>query len=63
MTWEQYRAWNGKRGKGEYREARSEKGRLSFARTLPGDRFAVDVVVIAAGPPVRLRVTLTASPD
>jgi hypothetical protein len=63
MSWDQYRAWNRERSKGGYTEARSGDGRSSFARTLPGDRFAVDVVAIAVGPPVRIRVTFTAAPD
>jgi hypothetical protein len=41
----------------------SDESRLSYTRQFPGDALLVDVVVAAAGPPLKLHVSFLAHPD
>jgi hypothetical protein len=50
-------AWNG------YHERESGDAREAFSRIVAGDMFMLDVELLSAGPPLRVRVNLIAMPD
>jgi hypothetical protein len=61
MTWARYREWV-REGRGAgYRETTpADDGRVSFVRSLPGDRWLVSAAVTAPGPPLKVRVSFVA---
>ena len=63
MTWTEYQARSKQGAHGGYHPSASEEASLSFSRLAQGDQFVVRVVVISVGPPLRARVTFTASAD
>ena len=63
MTWSDYKTWIRSRSGTAYRQVVSDQNQLSYGRQLPGDALLVDVSVMAAGPPLKLRVAFSAHPD
>jgi len=63
MSWDQYRRWVDASEKVGYQQTGSKRMSASFIRRLPGDAFRVDLELVAPGPPLRVRMTFTATPD
>lgn len=63
LTWDEYRRWVDASEKAGYRAARADPTSASFVRTLSGDEFRVDLEIVVPGPPLRVRMTFTATPD
>jgi len=62
MTWREYQGSLRSHSPQGYGELKRDDGHVSFARTLPGDEFEVDVAVGSLGPPLRVRATFSARP-
>jgi len=63
LSWDQYLRWVDASDKTGYARRASGITTATFVRTLPGDELRVDLEIIAPGPPLRVRITFTATPD
>ena len=62
ITWTAYRDRLRSSAPSGYRPREGSEAREVFSRTAGGDAYAVNVDLITSGPPVRVRVSLTAAP-
>jgi hypothetical protein len=63
MAWPRYRAWLEEKRRTDYQETEVADGHVSFSRTLPGDRFTVEIAAIMVGPPLEVRVSFVSHAD
>jgi hypothetical protein len=63
LTWDEYRRWVDASERAGYHRTGTDRTSASFVRTLSGDEFRVDLEIALPGPPLRVRMTFTATPD